>query len=139
MRVRDHALALLVVAAILAGAVGCSKDKEMLALAAEFDTFSNEIVKRVKSAPNPKAGVQAAQAYLDANKGRIREQLAALKTVKNFQLSEETRKKIESSFTNGATAVAGLQLEYVTQMATDAAFRSALEKLVQDYRDVVAN
>lgn len=138
MRVLRSSLVILVVAAVSLAA-GCSKDKEVLAMASEFETFSGEIVKKVKAAPNPAVGVKAAQDYLDENKARIRERLAAIKTVKNFQLSDETKKKVESSFTNGATAVAGLQLEYVGQMATDSKFRAAMEKLVQDYRDIVAN
>jgi hypothetical protein len=139
MRVLRNALVILAAAATTLTAVACSKDKEVLAMASDFETFSGEIVKKMKAAPNPAAGVAAAQEYLDANKARVREELGTIKSVKNFQISDETRKKIESAFTKGATAVAGLQLEYVAQMATDAKFRAAMEKLVQDYRDVVAN
>jgi len=139
MRAMSRSIVVLILAGAAASAIGCSKDTEMLAMATEFETFSNEIVKKVKTAPNPAVGVKAAQAYLDENKARIRSRLAELKSVKNFQISDTTKKRIESSFTTGATAVAGLQLEYVGQMATDAAFRTAMEKLVQDYRSVVAD
>jgi len=125
--------------AIVAAAAACSKDKEVLGFVSDFDAFSNEIVKQVKQAPNPAAGVEAAQKYLDANKDRIKQGLNGIKNVKNFQISDDTKKKVEQSLTKDATAVAGLEMDYVMQMATDGAFRKKLEKLVADYRDVVAN
>jgi hypothetical protein len=130
--------ALVLVLAVAAGATACSKDKEVLAFVSDFDTFSNEIVKQVKQAPNPSAGVDAAQKYLDDNRARIKTGLSSIKSVKNFQISEATKKTVEQSLTKDATAVASLQMDYVMQMATDTAFRKKIEKLVGDYRDVVA-
>ena len=136
MRSTRRSLALL--AAVAVCATACSKDKEVLGFVAEFDAFSAEIVKQVKQASNPSTGVDAAQAYLDGNKARIKQGLDSIKSVKNFQISDETKKKVEQSLTKDATAVAGLEMDYVMQMATNQAFRKKLEKLVADYRDVVA-
>ena len=129
----------LVTAALAVSAAGCSRDAEVLAFAKDFEDFSGQIVKKVKTAPNPAAGVEAAQAYLDQNRDRLRRQLQSVKTVRGFQVSEENRKKMEASMMNGASAVAGLEMEYVARMAADEAFRARLEKLVGDYRNLVAD
>ncbi len=129
----------LVMAALATSAIGCSRDAEVLAFAKDFEDFSNEIVKKVKTAPNPTAGVDAAQAYLDQNRDRLRQKLQSVKTVRGFQLSEESKKKMEASMMNGASAVAGLQMEYVGRMAVDPTFRAKIERLVGDYRNLVAD
>ncbi len=139
MRARRRALVLVMVAAVGLAATGCSKDEEVLAMTKEFDTFSGEIVKRVKTAPNPAAGVQAVQAYLDQNRAHLHDRIASLKEVRGFQISDATKKRVEASFTNNATAVASLEIDYVVPMATDAAFKTALEKLVKDYQSVVTD
>jgi hypothetical protein len=129
---------LMIVAAAIALADGaCSKDREVLASLGEFDAFSLAIVKSVKTARNPSAGVDTAQKYLDQNRAAVRQKLQAIKNVRNFQISDETRKKLEASLTNGARAVAGLPIEYLSQVALDAAFRSKMEKLLNDYKSVM--
>jgi hypothetical protein len=128
---------MLVAAALALAASGCSRDAEIQAFLGDFDAFSTEIVKKVKMAPDPSAGVTAAQQYLDENKDAIRRKLEAVKSVKNFQVSEETKKKMEDSFKKDAEAVAGLELDYVAKAALDAAFRTRIEKLIGDYRDVI--
>jgi hypothetical protein len=133
--VRAIAMAVLAVGAL--SAVGCSKDAEVLAFVSEFDTFSNTIVKHVKSAPNVSAGVDAAQKYLDENKGSIQQKMAALKEVKNFQLKAETKKKFEDSVISNAKTVASLPLDYVGQMAMNPGLQAKFEKLLNDYRDTM--
>ena len=132
-----RSVSVALVAVLAAGLAACSKDEDVKAAMAELDGFSNGIVKAVKSAPNPAAGVDAGQKYLDTNKGALQQKLAAIKELRGFQVSEETRKKMEQCFMNNATAVAGLQLDYVGQAAMDSAFSARLEKLVNDYKNVV--
>ncbi len=122
MRRAARAMTIALAVTIAAAAAGCSRDSEVLGFVNEFDAFSSEIVKKVKTAPNPDKGVDAAQAYLDQNKASIRQKLAAIKEVRAFQISGETKKKMQESLVNSATAVAGLEIEYVTQMATNDGF-----------------
>jgi hypothetical protein len=135
MRVTARSLAVVSTACVLMlGAVACSKDAEVLGFVVDFDSFSNEIVKRVKEANDPSAGVDDAQAYLDSKKAEIKTKLAGIKQVRSFQLSEDTRKKIEASFKKNAEAVAGLM-----RMATDHGFQAKLEKLVKSYQEVLTD
>jgi hypothetical protein len=137
MNVIRRSVAVTLVAVLAAGLAACSRDEEVKSAMAELDTFSSSIVKKVKGAPNPKAGVDAAQQYLDANKGPLQQKLAGIKDLRGFQVTEETRKKLEASFMNNAMSVAGLQLEYVSQAAMDNDFNTKLEKLVTDYKNAV--
>jgi F0F1-type ATP synthase assembly protein I len=140
MRVTARSLAVVSTACVLMlGAVACSKDAEVLGFVVDFDSFSNEIVKRVKEANDPSAGVDDAQAYLDSKKAEIKTKLAGIKQVRSFQLSEDTRKKIEASFKKNAEAVAGLMVTHMMRMATDHGFQAKLEKLVKSYQEVLTD
>jgi hypothetical protein len=130
-------VAVVLVAVLAAGLAACSRDADVKAAMAELDSFSSTIVSKVKTAPNPSTGVDSAQKYLDANKGALQQKLAGIKELRGFQVSEETRKKLEESFMNNAMAVAGLQLEYVSQAAMDNDFSKRLEKLVNDYKNAI--
>jgi hypothetical protein len=132
---RFFALALL--GALVLGSAACSKDKEVEAALTELDGFTKALMDKVKKAATPQAGVDEAQKYLEANRAGLQAKLAGLKTVRGFQISEQTKKKLEASFMSNATAVAGLQLEYAMQAALDQPFRERLEKLVNDYRALV--
>ena len=130
-------LSLAMAAALSVATLACSKDTEILAFVGELDSFTAQLVKTVKSAANPTAGIDSAQKYLDDNKAQLRTKLEAIKSVKNFQVSEETKKKIEASFMANASAVVDLEVQYVALAATDAQFRTKVEKLVNDYKDVL--
>jgi hypothetical protein len=130
-------LALGLLSALALGSAACSKDKEVEATVNELDVFTKALMEKVKKAATPQAGVDEAQKYLEANRAGMQAKLAGLKTVRGFQISEQTKKKLEASFMSNATAVAGLQLEFAMQAALDQPFRERLEKLVNDYRTLV--
>lgn len=130
-------LSLAVAAVVSITTLACSRDAEILTFVGELDSFTAQLVKTAKSAPNPSAGIDAAQKYLDDNKAQLRQKLAAIKSVKNFQISEDTKKKMEASFVKNATAVASLGIQSAVLAATDAGFRTKLEKLMNDYKDML--
>lgn len=126
---------LVAVLALVTGA--CSKDGEVEAALGELDAFTQSLVGKVKTAATPQAGVDEAQKYLDAAGPALKGKLASLKTIRGFQISAETKKKLEARFMANATAVAGLQIEYAMQAARDDGFQKRLEKLANDYRTLV--
>jgi hypothetical protein len=126
-----------VLGALALGLGACSRDKEVESVVAELDSFTTALVGKVKASSTPQAGVEEAQKYFDANGAALKAKLDGLKTVRGFQISEQTKKKLESSFGSNALAVAGLQLEYAMQAGLDQTFRQRLEKLVNDYRGLV--
>jgi anion-transporting ArsA/GET3 family ATPase len=128
----------------LAAAIGlslaltaCSRDEEVNRVVADFDGFSKEIVSKVKTAPNLAVGLLEAQKLLDANKEVMVQKLSSIKDVKGFQVSADTKKKMEETLKSDAEAVGGLGMAYVAQLAMNAGLTSKFQKLADDYRGIV--
>ena len=132
-----RSLGLTLVVALSAGLAACSKDKEVEAALTDLDGFTSGLVGKVKSATTPQVGVAEAQKFLQQNGAPVRAKLAAIKGVRGYQITPETKKKLEASFLSNVTAVASLQIEYAMHAARDDAFRRSLEKLVTDYKDLL--
>ena len=129
--------ALLVAVALGAALAGCKKDSQIESVLAELNTFTQEIVKRVEGAPNPSAGVDDAQKFFDSRKADMQAKLETLKGVRNFQVSEETRKKMMEQLTEDVMSVSKLQIKYIGNSMKDPAFKAKLEKLVGDYQNML--
>ena len=60
-----------------------------------------------------------------------------VREARGFQVSDATKKTMTDSFTKNITSVASLQLEYVGKIAKDPNYKSRIEKLIKDYRDLL--
>ncbi len=119
-------------ALLCALALACKKDADVSAVIADLDTFTQEIVKRVDANPTA-AGVDDAQKYFDSKKADMTAKLASIKNVRDFQVGEETKKKMLESVTSDAMSMSKLQIKYMRNSMSDPVFKSKLEKLTQDY------
>ena len=128
---------LLVACALGAALSGCKKDALVESVLADFDAFTQEIVKRVEGAPDPSAGVDDAQRYFDSRRPEIEGKLRSIKGIHNFQLSEETRRKMTEQMTDDLMSVSKLQLRYAMQSARDPNFQARLAKLIGDYQGLI--
>jgi hypothetical protein len=127
----------ITLAVIVLAVGGCSKDDEIKSVVTEFNSFTTELVKKVESAPNPAAGVDEAQKYLDSKKTDIKAKLESVKGVRGFQVSKETMEQLTTEMVQNGTKVANLQVKYVSQSMRDPAFKAKLEKLINDYTDLL--
>jgi hypothetical protein len=116
----------------------CSRDEEVNKVVADFDGFSKELVSKVKTAPTLADGLAEAQKLLDANKETMVQKLSAIKDVKGFQISADTKKRMEETLKSDAEAVGGLGMAYVTQLALNAGLTSNFQKLANDYSGIVS-
>jgi hypothetical protein len=130
---RTKALAFLITLSCLLLA-GCKKDAEVKTILGEFDTFTNELVKRVDAASNPADGVDDAQKYFDSKKTEMTGKMEQLKTIRGYQIGEETKKMTETSLVEDAKKIANLQVKYIGTSMRDAAFKAKLDKLIKDYQ-----
>ena len=126
-------LVLLVVASALL--TGCRKDAEVNATLAEVNSFTNELVERISAAPNPTTGVDDAQQYLDSRKVEIKAKAAYLARVRGIQVGDETERKLIETVRRDQMTVVSLQSQskYMNLSMSDAAFKTKLDKLVNDY------
>jgi hypothetical protein len=125
---------LLICGVILAG---CKKDTEVSSVIGELDSFTKELVRKVESAPDPSRGVDDAQKYLDEHKADLKAKIDSLKSLRGYQVSEDTKKKMTESVTDDAMSVAKLQIKYIQQSMRDPAFKAKLDKLMSDYRSLL--
>ena len=132
---RTKPLALIVAFACLLLA-GCKKDAEVKAALNDFDSFTNELVNRVESASDPAAGVDDAQKYFDSKKAEMTTKMDTLKGIRGYQVSDETRKMMESSLVDDAKKIANLQVKYMRTSMRDATFKAKLDKLTRDYQSL---
>lgn len=132
---RTKVLALLI-AFVCLPLTGCKKDAEVKEILGDFDSFTNELVKRIDSASNPAAGVDDAQKYFDSRKAEMTEKMDKLKGVRGYQVGEETKKMIESSLVDDAKKIANLQVKYIGTSMRDETFKARLDKLTRDYQSL---
>jgi hypothetical protein len=115
----------------------CKKDAEIGSVLKELDVFTNDLVQKIDSAQGSIEGIDAAQQFLDSKKGDLNRKLATVREARGFQVSDATKKTMTDSFTKNITAVASLQIKYVTRSVKDPVYKSKIEKLVNDYRDLL--
>ncbi len=115
---------------------GCKKDAEINATLSELDSFTTELVKKVESAPNPSAGVDDAQKFFDSRKADLTAKIQALKSVRGYQVSDETKQKLTTSMIDSAKRVVGLQMKYIGVSVRDPAFKAKLDKLTKDFQGI---
>jgi hypothetical protein len=131
-------LGCLVLLAISLLLTGCTKDAEINAAVAEVDSFTTELVTRINAAPNLPMGLDDAQQYLDSRKREIKAKTALLVGVRGIQINDETEKKLIETIRRDQMTVAGLPLQpkFVNISTNDAAFRTKLDKFVNDYLEL---
>lgn len=116
---------------------GCRKDAEVNATVAVVDGLTTELIRRIEAAPNPSAGVDDAQEYLDANKTEIAGKMGVLKSLRGDQVSDETKRTLMSRLAADASKVGDLQVKYVSHSISNPAFKAKLDKLVGDYQTLL--
>ena len=115
---------------------GCKRDAEVKTVLTDFDSFTNELVKRVESASDPAAGVDDAQKYFDSKKAEMTTKMDTLKGIRGYQVGEETKKMMESSLVDDAKKIANLQVKYMGTSMRDPTFKAKLDKLTRDYQSL---
>src|ERR1041384_2749070 len=78
------------------GMIGCSKDAEINAFIAENDGVVKDMIAKIEADPTAD-GVDEAQKAFDAKKAALKTKWDAIKDVVGFQVSADTKKKLEDS------------------------------------------
>jgi outer membrane murein-binding lipoprotein Lpp len=128
---------LLLALACSALLVGCKKDAQVDSVLTELDTFTKELVAKIDTAPNPSAGVDAAQKFFDSRKADLQAKLGTLKGLRGFQVSDETKKKMMASMTENVMSVGKLKIKYMSSAMRDPALNAKLDKLNADYQSLL--
>jgi hypothetical protein len=105
--------------------IGCSKDGEINTFITDFDSTTNEMVKKINE-----GDIDGAKTAFDAKKENLKSQWASIKTARGFQVSAETKKKAEESVTKNATSISSAMIANSMKLATDKAKMDKLKALV---------
>jgi hypothetical protein len=118
-----------------AGAVGGGgKDAGVIGGAvAEVNSFTDELLRKIDSAPDPAAGADEAQAFLDARKSEMKARLDAARASREFQESAEARGRLLDAEVTNVDRVSSLRTRHLDRWMRDPGFKSKLDRLVSDY------
>lgn len=122
---------------LLVSFAGCKKDAEIGSVLKELESFTTELVQKIDSTQGSAGGIDAAQQFLDSKKNDLMNKLVVVREARGFQVSGETKKTLTESFTKNITSVASLQIKYVGRSVRDPGYKSKIEKLVNDYRQLL--
>jgi outer membrane murein-binding lipoprotein Lpp len=137
MKIGNPAIALPALLLISMTVAGCRKDAEVNATVSAVDGLTTELARRIEAAANPSDGVDDAQQYLDSRKAEIAGQMGVLKSLRDDQVSDETKRKLVARLADDAAKVGDLQVKYVSHSISNPAFKAKLDKLVNDYQTLL--
>ncbi|MFN0276984.1 MAG: hypothetical protein ACKVRN_00115 [Pyrinomonadaceae bacterium] len=124
---------LIVTACLLFLVVGCSKDAEINAFITEFDAATKEIVAKIDANPSA-VGIDEAQRAFDARKAGLKEKWDGIKGAVGFQVSADTKKKLEESVAGNMKMLTDVSMKNAMKMAMDKDASAKFKTLLNDYQ-----
>jgi len=112
--------------------VGCSKDAEINSFLTEWESVTNEIVRKIDANPSS-AGIDEAQKTWDEKKVGLKGKWDNLKDARGFQVSKDTQKKMEESARKNVTALTDVMSKNMVKLAMDKSATDKFKKLMTDY------
>jgi hypothetical protein len=123
-------------AGIGAGGVAAETGGDVDALVSELKTFTDELLRQVESAPDPRAGVAEAQRLLDARRAALAAGVAAVRQGQKSRQDAAARRKWLEAEVDNTDRVSRLQVKYLDASMRDPEFKARLDKLVGDYNSL---
>lgn len=127
----------LLIFACFMALTGCSKDGEINAFITEFDTATKEIVSKIDANPSA-AGIDEAQKAFDGKKASLKAKWDGIKDAVEFQVSADTKKKLEDSVSNNMKALMDVSTKNMMKLAMDKEASSKFQALLKDYQSTFA-
>lgn len=117
--------------------VGCSKDAEINAFITEFDAVTKDITTKIDANPSAE-GIDEAQKAFDSKKASLTEKWNGIKDAVGFQVSADTKKKLEDSVANNTKSLIDVSSKHMMTLATDKEAGAKFQKLLADYQSTFA-
>ncbi len=102
----------------------------------EVRVFTDELLKKIESAPDASAGLSEAQKLLDTRRGDLRAKIVAARASVKAKESAEARARLLESEVDNTARLSGLQTKYLDNSMSDAGFKAKLDRLVGDYQEL---
>lgn len=124
---------LIAIGCLILVVAGCSKDAEINAFISEFDSATQDIVSKIDANPSA-AGVDDAQKSFDAKKAALKTKWDAIKGAVGFQVSADTKKKLEESVSKNMKALMDVSTKNAMKLALDKDASVKFRTLLTDYQ-----
>lgn len=124
-------ITLFLVLALSLAMIGCSKDGEINAFLNEWDSVTNDMVQKINA-----GDIDGARTAFDAKKESLKSKWASVKDAKGFQVSEDTRKKMEESATKNMSALTSAMVANSMKLAMDKPKMDKLQALIKEYGEI---
>ena len=124
-------ITLFLVLAFCLTIIGCSKNEDITAFITEWDTVTNDLVQKING-----GDIDGAKVAFDGKKESLKSKWAAIKDAKGFQVSEDSKKKLEESMKKNMSAITGAMTGNMMKLATDKAKMDKLQGLIKDYGEI---
>lgn len=111
--------------------VGCSKDGEINSFLTEWDSVTNEMVQKINA-----GDIDGAQTAFDGKKESLKSKWAGIKDARGFQVSADSKKKMEESAKKNMGALMGAMTANSMKLATDKAKFEKLQALIKEYGEI---
>lgn len=111
---------------------GCSKDADINAFTAEFDATTKDMITKLDASPNA-AGVADAQKAFDTHKPALKAKWDAIKDAMGFQVSADTKKKLEDGIKKNMTDLGTTIAKHSVTLSEDDAAEKAAMKLLDNF------
>ncbi|HQZ97978.1 MAG TPA: hypothetical protein PLP21_16780 [Pyrinomonadaceae bacterium] len=130
-------ISLFLVVLFCIGLTGCSKDAEINAFITDFDAATKEIVAKIDANPTA-AGMDEAQKAFDGKKASLKAKFDGIKGAMGFQVSADTKKKLEESMANSGKALLDVSMKNAMKLATDKEATAKFKTLLNDFQSTFA-
>jgi hypothetical protein len=124
-------ITLFLVLIFCAALIGCSKDGEITSFLTDWESVTNEMVKKIDE-----GDIDGAKAAFDSKKDSLKTKWESVKTARGFQVSDDMQKKMTDSATKNMSALSGSATKNLMKFAADKPKMDKLQALIQDYSDI---
>ena len=101
----------------------------------DVNSFTEELLRKIESAPDPAAGLGAAQQFFESRRDELRAKIVAARRSREAVESAEAKGRLLENEVDNTARLSGLRTKYLERM-NDAAFKAKLDRLVEDYQDL---
>ncbi len=124
-------ISILLIAVFALGLAGCSKDAEINSFLTEWETVTNDMVAKIEA-----GDVDGAQAAFDGKKESLKTSWDNVKTARGFQVSEDTKKKMEEGAKKNMSNLMGAVMKGTMKMGGDKPKSDKLQALMKEYGEI---
>lgn len=124
-------ITLFLALALCLSIIGCGKDAEINTFITEWDGVTNEMVQKINA-----GDIDGAKTAFDAKKESLKTKWSGIKDAKGFQVSADSKKKMEDSMKKNRSALTSAMTANMMKLATDKAKLDKLKALITEYGEI---